>query len=83
MKWFSQVPGIDTSGYQIQVDASFLEKKKLARINISSHISVMVCAIADFPALAGPYTHIMNVSRLSSHLIHFMIFLRTAIWVFG
>jgi hypothetical protein len=36
-------------------DGSFLEKKKLAsKIISSSHISAMVCAIADFPAPAGP-----------------------------
>ena len=79
--WYAMVA---ISGLAVLRDESFLEKKKLASIIISSsHISAMVCAIADFPAPAGPYTHIMNASRSSSHLIHFIIFSRTAIRVFG
>ena len=63
-------------------DGSFLEKKKLASKIIScSHMSAMVCAIADFPDPAGPYTHIMNL--LPVYLMHFMIFSRMARCVFG
>jgi len=42
-------------GLTLLREGSFLEKKKLASKNISSsQISAMVCAIADFPAPAGP-----------------------------
>ena len=72
------------SGLTVLRDRSFLEKKKLAsRIISSSHISAMVWAIADFPAPAGPYTHIIKASRSSPHWIHFMILVRTAKRVFG
>src|SRR5258708_1161979 len=43
------------SGLAVLRDGSFLEKKKLVSMIISSsHISAIVCAIADFPAPAGP-----------------------------
>ena len=72
------------SGRTLLREGSVLEKKKLAsKISSSSHISAIVCAIADFPAPAGPYNHIMKESRSPSHLIHFMISERTARRVLG
>jgi len=50
------------SGLAVLRDGSFIERKKLASKIIScSHISAIVCASADVPDPAGPYTYIINL----------------------
>ena len=67
--------------YYFSTDRS--EKKKAARICVSSHSCAMVCAIADFPEPAGPYIHKTRELAFSSSRTHFIILSRTATRVFG
>ena len=63
---------------------SDLEKKKLARRRLASwQSSAILCAIADFPHPAGPWSHMMKLSVLSFPRTQFIILSVTASLVLG